>query len=86
VSSRIARAIQRNPVLEKKRERKRDSFSMYVTALVVLELTLQNRLVLNSKKSTCLCRLPSAGIKGMCHHSLTIYFVTEFQANHDLMM
>jgi hypothetical protein len=25
------------------------------------------RLTLNSQRSTCLC-LPSAGVKGMCHH------------------
>lgn len=34
-----------------------------------LELTVWTRLALNSQRSACLCR-PSAGIKGLCHHSL----------------
>lgn len=37
--------------------------------LTALELALYTRLVSNSQRSTCLS-LPSAGIKGMCHHCL----------------
>ena len=44
----------------------RDRVSL--VALAVLELTLQTRLGLNSE--ICLPCLPSAGIKGMCHHCL----------------
>ena len=38
-----------------------------VTTLVVLELALQTRLVLNSQRTACLCLL-SAGIKGVHHY------------------
>lgn len=41
---------------------------LYV-ALLVLELTMQIRLALNSYRSTCLCLcLLSNGIKGLCYH------------------
>lgn len=43
----------------------------YYVALVDLELTVYNRLALNSQRPACLCLL-SAGIKGVQHHCLVI--------------
>lgn len=40
----------------------------YYVALAVLVLIIQTRLVSNSQRSACLCRL-SASIKGMSHHA-----------------
>lgn len=46
---------------------------LYVTALIVLELTLQNRLSSNSLRSACLYFL-GTGTKGMCHDRLSETF------------
>ena len=42
----------------------------FCVALIVLEFTLQTRLASNTYRSSCLCLLRSAGIKGVHHHCL----------------
>jgi hypothetical protein len=49
-------------------------------ALAVLELTLWTKLSSNSQRSGCLC-LPSAGIKGMSHHSWVVLFCFEEESH-----
>jgi hypothetical protein len=44
----------------------KDTVSMCL--LGVTELAMLTRLLSNSQRSTCLC-LPSAGVKGVCHHA-----------------
>ena len=49
-----------------------------VTAVVVLELTVQTRLGLDSQSSACLC-FTSAGIKGECHLRLALTIENFYQ-------
>ena len=46
----------------------------FCIVLTVQELALWTRLALNSQRSAWLC-LPSAGIKGMCHHFLACFYI-----------
>lgn len=55
-----------------------ESGFLCIIALVVLELTLQTRLGLDSQKSACLC-FTSAGVKGMRHLCLALTIENSYQ-------
>lgn len=44
--------------------------------LAPLELSVSNRLALNSERFTCLC-LSGAGIKVVCHHTWLVHLIKE---------